>query len=233
MFGEQNPINQRFKVNEGWEFIVSGVFSDIPDNSHLKIDILITRKSLHYFIKNFDNKTSRLRMESDSGSTEPAPSVRWLWDHPNVYTYIRLKKNVDKQLIARSFPGIYEKYTGHLIAVGQKSKFILQPVQSIHLDSHFSNELSPNSDRRNIAILNVIAILALAMSWVIFINFQITQSMERSKEFGLKKVFGVSSSSLLGQIMLQSVIINTIAILLSFLIFYLLRGELSDFLQMT
>ena len=229
LFGRQNPLNQRFKVNEGWEFIVSGVFSNIPDNSHLKIDILVTRKSLHYFINNFDNKTSRLRMESDSGSKEPAPSVHWLWDNPNVYTYIRLKKNVDKQSIARSFPGIYEKYTGHLIAVGQKSKFILQPVQSIHLDSHFSNELYPNSDRRNIAILNVIAVLALAMSWVIFINFQITQSMERSKEFGLKKVFGVSSYSLLGTIMLQSLIINTIAILLSFLIFLSAEGKTERF----
>jgi len=232
LFGKQNPINQRFKVNEGWEFIVSGVFANIPDNSHLKIDILVTRKSLHYFINNFDNKTSGLRMESDSGSAEPAPSVRWLWDHPNVYTYIRLKKNVDKQLIARAFERIYEKYTGHLIAVGQKSKFILQPVKSIHLDSHFSNELRPNSDRRNLAVLNVIAMLALIMSWVIFINFQITQSIERSREFGLKKVFGVSPFSLLGNIILQSAIINTISILLSFLIFFILRGKLSDFLQM-
>ncbi len=232
LFGKNDPLNQRFKVNEGWEFIVSGVFADMPGNSHLKIDILITRKTLHYFINNFDNKTSKLRVEPDSGSGEPAPSVRWLWNNPNVYTYIMLKKNVDKQLIVRTFPGIYEKYTGHLIALGQKSKFILQPVQSIHLDSHFSSELSPNSDRRNIAILNIIGILALAMSWVIFINFQITQSMERSKEFGMKKIFGESSSGVLGQIMLQSLFINIIAILLSFLTFYLLRGKLTNFLQL-
>jgi putative ABC transport system permease protein len=231
LYGNQNPINKRFKVNEGWEFIVSGVFADIPDNSHLRIDILITRKTLHYFINNFDNKTSGLKMEPDSVSGEPAPSVRWLWENPNVYTYIRLSKNVDKSLIVKSFPGIYKKYTGHLIVQGQKSQFILQPVQSIHLDSHLSNELSLNSDRKNIVILYIIAILALAMSWVIFINFQITQSMERSKEFGMKKVFGSSSSELLSQIMLQSLVINCIAMLLSFLIYYLLRWKLSDFLQ--
>jgi putative ABC transport system permease protein len=231
LFGEKDPLNQSFKVNEGWEFIVSGVFADMPRNSHLKIDILITRKTLHYFINNFDNKTSGLRMEPDSVSGEPAASVRWLWDHPNVYTYIRLRKNVDKDMIARYFPEIYKKYTGHLIEQGQQSKFMLQPVTSIHLDSHLSNELAHNSDRKNITILYVIAILALAMSWVIFINFQITQSMERSGEFGMKKVFGISSSELLGQIILQSLLINSMAILFSFLIFYLLRGVLSDFLQ--
>jgi putative ABC transport system permease protein len=232
LFGEKNPVNQRFKVNEGWEFIVSGIFSDIPDNSHLKIDILITRRTLHYFINNFDNKTSRLRTDAGSGSAEPAPSVRWLWEHPNVYTYIRLKKNADKESVYRSFPVIYEKYTGHLLALGQKSRFILQPVQSIHLDSHYSSELTPNSDRRTIAILYVIAILALAMSWVIFINFQITQSMERTREFGLKKVTGASSSHLLVQIILQSLIINCIAIVFSFMIFYFLRWNLSHFLQL-
>ena len=231
LFGSKDPMNQRFKLNEGWEFIVSGVFSDMPENSHLKIDILITRKSLHYFINNFDNNTSALREESVSASSEPAPSTRWLWESPNMYTYIRLKKNVDTSAVSRSFSRIYDNYTGHLIAAGQKSKFILQPLQSIHLDSHFNDELSPNSDRKSIFVLYVIAILALAMSWVIFINFQITQSMERSKEFGLKKVTGASSSNILGQIMLQSLIINSTGVLLAFAIFFLLKGRLSDYMQ--
>jgi putative ABC transport system permease protein len=231
LFGNHNPINQHFKVNEGWEFIVSGVFSDIPENSHLKIDILITRKTLHYFINNFDNSTSRLRKGSESGSLEPAPSIRWLWENPNVYTYIRLKKNVDKEVVTQAFSPIYKKYTGHLIATGQRSRFILQPVRSIHLNSHYADEITPNSDKRTITILYIIAILALAMSWVIFINFQITQSMERAKEFGLKKIMGAGTSNLIGQIVLQSVIINAAAILFAFTIFYLIRGNFYNYLQ--
>jgi putative ABC transport system permease protein len=231
LFGRQNPVNKRFKVNEGWEFVVSGVFSDMPENSHLKIDILITRKTLHYFINNFDNNTSTLRAGSYSGSLEPAPSTPWLWENPNVYTYIRLKKNIDKESVIRDFPAIYEKYTGHLLATGQKSRFILQPVPSIHLNSHYSGELTANQERKTIVVLHIIAILALAMSWVIFINFQITQSLERAKEFGLKKIAGAGTADLLGQVMLQSVIINTVAILLAFGIFFLLRGNLYDYLQ--
>jgi putative ABC transport system permease protein len=231
LFGKQDPVNQRFKVNEGWEFIVSGVFSDIPENSHLKIDILITRNTLHYFINNFDNRTSKLRPGTGSGSLEPAPSTRWLWENPNVYTYIRLKKNADKELVMQGFSWIYKKYTGHLIATGQKSRFILQPVRSIHLNSHYADEISSNFDKRTITVLYVIAILALAMSWVIFINFQITQSMERVKEFGLKKIAGAGTSNLLGQIMMQSVIINFVSILLTFGIFSLLRWNFYNYLQ--
>lgn len=231
LFGNSDPVGQRFKVNEGWEFIVSGVFADIPENSHLKIDILVTRQTLYYFIKNFDNRSSTLKSVSVSGSLEPDPSSRWLWDNPNVYTYFRLKKKVDKESVMSSFSGICEKYTKHLTAAGQKSRFILQPVQSIHLDSKYNNELSLNSEKRSIAVLYVIAILALAMSWIIFINFQITQSIGRAKEIGLKKVIGAGSAKILSQIVLQSVIINIFAILLAFSIFFLLSGGLSVYLQ--
>jgi putative ABC transport system permease protein len=70
--------------------------------------------------------------------------------------------------------------------------------------------MSANIDSRIISALWVVAILALLMSWVIFINFQITQSVERAKEMGLKKVVGASSSSLRIQIVLQSVLMNAV-----------------------
>jgi len=232
LFGRKDPLNGRFKLNEGWEFIVSGTFADIPENSHLKIDILITRKSLSYFVRNFDNSTSTLRTVPVSGPAEPAPSSRGFWGNPNVYTYIRLKKNAGEEMVTRSLPGLSEKYTAHLIANDQKSRFILQPVHSIHLDSHLDGELFMNSDRKTITALYAIAILALAMSWIIFINFQITQSMERSKEFGFRKIAGAGASSLLSQIVLQSIIINSIAIVLAFIILFLLRSRLSDYLQL-
>lgn len=232
LFGRKDPLNQRFKLNEGWEFIVSGVFTDIPENSHLKIDILITRNSLRYFVRNFDNSTSTLRIEPVSTSAEAAPSARWLWENPQVYTYIRLKKNIDTELVKQSFSKICEKYTAHLIAAGQKSELILQLVQSIHLESHYDGELSPNSDWKTVAALYIIAVLALVMSWIIFINFQITQNMERAKEIGLKKIAGATSPDLLSQIVLQSVIITSTGIVLAFGIFYLLKGQLGNYLQL-
>jgi len=232
LFGRNDPLNERFKLNEGWEYIVSGVFADLPENSHLKVDILISRKSLFYFLANFDNLTSTLRMEPISQSLEPAPSAQWLWQNPTSYTYIRLKKNVDLASVSDKFQTIYEKYTRHLTEVGQKSNLILQPVKSIHTGSRLEQELSLNSDQKTIAALYLIAFLVLAMSWIIFINFQITQSVERAKEFGLKKVVGASSSNLLLQIILQSVIINIAGIAMAFGVFFLFRGQMENYLDL-
>jgi putative ABC transport system permease protein len=93
------------------------------------------------------------------------------------------------------------------------------------------DELSPNAEGKTIAVLYVIGILALAMSWIIFINFQITRSIGRAKEIGMKKLLGASSSDILFQIVSHSVIIISIAILLASVIFSLSRGELSNYLQ--
>ena len=230
LFGRKDPLNERFKLNEGWEFIVAGVIADLPENSHLKIDILISRQSLFYYLSHFDNSTSTLRMETVKGSLEPAPTATWLWSDPMSYTYIRLKNKVDLSLIPDKFLPIYEKYTRHLIDAGMKSNFIFQPIQDIHTTSRLNQELSPNSDQKTIAALYAIAILIIVMSWIVFINFQITQSVERAKEIGLMKVAGASSFSLNSQIMLQSLLINGISTVLAFILFFLLREKLTGYL---
>ncbi|MCG6189808.1 ABC transporter permease [Maribellus maritimus] len=229
LFGQKDPLNEHFKLNEGWEFVVAGVFADIPENSHLKADILISRESLYYYITHFDNATSKLRLEPITGSLEPPSSSGRLWRNPQAYTYFRLKKNVKISSVSQKFPAIYKKYTSHLIEDGQKSAFILQPVKSIHANSDFEQEISPNTDSKTISALYIIAFLILVMSWIIFVNFQITQIIERAKEIGLKKVGGASSSGLLSQITLQSVMINAFSILLALGLFFALRGQLSRY----
>src|ERR1035437_8069345 len=232
LFGQKNPLNKHFKLNEGWEFIVAGVFVDLPENSHLRIDILISSKSLSYYVRHFDNKTSTLRLNDVANIYEPDPSSEWLWKNADKYTYIRLKSNADLASVLRNFKIINEKYLRNSTASGEKSKFILQPVASIHAESNLNNELSPNSDPKTITALYVIAILVLLMSWIIFINFRITQSLERAKEAGMRKVVGATPVNLLSQIVLESVIFNGLAMLLAFGIFFLLRIQLSNYLEL-
>ena len=50
LYGSKNPIGEKFKLNEGWEFIVKAVFEDIPANSHLSADVIGSYGSLFYYI---------------------------------------------------------------------------------------------------------------------------------------------------------------------------------------
>ncbi len=230
LFGNGNALGKHFKVNEGWEFIVSGVFADIPDNSHLKVDIMGTCDQLFYYMGHFDNATSSLRPDDSGKSSLPNPSQTWLWSNPEAFTYVKLKKGASLANVTSGFGNIYNKYTAHLLAEQQKSEFVMQPVSSIHTGPILERDLSTTMDSKTIAALWVVAILALLMSWIIFINFQITQSVERAKEMGLKKIAGARSSDLSMQIIQHSVIINLVSVILAFGIFFVLRKSLSNYL---
>jgi ABC-type antimicrobial peptide transport system permease subunit len=63
-------------------------------------------------------------------------------------------------------------------------------------------------------------------------NFQITQSAERAKEMGLKKVVGANLMGLSMQIVLQSVLMNAVGMILAFGVFFTLRKTLSSYLEL-
>lgn len=48
LFGNENPLNKEITLNEGWKFLVKSVFEDIPENSHIKVDVLGSYQSLFY-----------------------------------------------------------------------------------------------------------------------------------------------------------------------------------------
>jgi putative ABC transport system permease protein len=232
LFGTENALGKSFKINEGWEFIVSGVFADIPQDSHIKMDLLGTCNQLFYYMGHFDYATSTLRHDPSALSSLPNPSSSWLWTNPDAYTYVKLKSCTSLADVTAGFANIYKKYLTNLLASGIKSEFVMQPISTIHTGPNREHELSVNTDSRTISALWVVAILTLLMSWVIFINFQITQSVERAKEIGLKKVVGANSTSLSVQIVLQSVLINAVGMILAFGIFFLLRKTLSGYLEL-
>jgi putative ABC transport system permease protein len=232
LFGSENVLGKSFKINEGWEFTVSGVFADIPQDSHLKMDMLGTCNQLFYYMSHYDYTTSNLRPDPSAQSSMPNPSSSWLWTNPDAYTYVKLKKGSSVADVTAGFGNIYKKYTANLLASGIKSEFVVQPISSIHTGPNLEHEMSVNTDSRTISALWVVAILALLMSWVIFINFQITQSVERAKEMGLKKVVGANSTNLSIQIVLQSVLMNAVGMVLAFVVFFTLRKTLSGYLEL-
>ena len=43
-----------------WEFVVNSVFDDVPENSHIKFDLILQRKALLYYMRNFDYTIGQL-----------------------------------------------------------------------------------------------------------------------------------------------------------------------------
>jgi putative ABC transport system permease protein len=201
-FGDKDAMGETMLFHRGERGIstlkVTGVFKDVPANSHLHTDFLVSFKSLEFYE----------RLTTD-----------WGWG--NFYTYVKLASHTEAAAVEAKFPALLKKYLTYLAddpANGYTVKLALQPVQGIHLDSKLWGEIEPNGDRRTINFLAVIALFILVIAWVNYINFAIAKSAESIKEISIRKISGSNLWQLIGQLMTESAIVNSLAILISVVI---------------
>ena len=201
-FGNEDPMGQIILFHRGERVTntlkVTGVFKDVPANSHLHTDFLVSFKSLEFYE----------RLTTD-----------WGWG--NFYTYVRLAPHTEAAAVEAKFPTLLKKYLTYLAedpANGYTVKLTLQPVPDIHLDSKLWGESEPNGDRRTINFLAIIALFIMIIAWVNYINFAIAKSAESIKEISIRKISGSNIWQLIGQLMAESALVNALAILISIVI---------------
>jgi putative ABC transport system permease protein len=204
-FGDEDPVGKVMRNNGAEEYKITGVFKDVPENTHLQVDALFSFNSLY----------------SIFGPQGIQYLTSWGWvGYP---TYIELKPGVDpKEFESKMARGIELKIGEELARADQKIVFHLQPLTSIHLSSHFNHEVSANGDQSTVDFLSIIAVLILAMSWINYISLTTARSMERSKEVGIRKVLGSNRTQLVRQFLVESFVFNFIAFAVSFLLVILL-----------
>ena len=112
---------------------------------------------------------------------------------------------------------------------------MLQPLSSIHLNSNLLQESEPeeNGDSETVYFLGLIALLILIIAWVNYINLATAKSLERSKEVGVRKVMGAFKSTIATQFLIESLLINLLALVLSILIVVIILPYFAQFTQST
>lgn len=208
LFGNGDPQGKRFKLNEGWEFYVSGVFEDLPRSTHMPMEMLIGYPSLFFYMSNFDNATGQLTDRFPDAYRGPSASSANSWRFNNSYTYVLLKKGVSVADLEAKLPDFAKRYTQHLATRGIRCVHHLQSIRSIHLDSHLNREITVNGDKKMVVALGIIAVIILCIAWINFINLTMVRAIERAKETGLRKVVGAQRFEIFQQFMLESFLMN-------------------------
>ena len=70
--------------------------------------------------------------------------------------------------------------------------------------------------------LFMIGIFILGIAWINYINLSTARSVERAREVGVRKVLGAIRGELIRQFLLESVLMNVIALVLSLVVAYML-----------
>jgi putative ABC transport system permease protein len=206
IFGDEDPIDKAIRIgNDTARFIISGVMSDIPGNSHFEANILT------------------------SFMTNPR-SQNPIWLSNSFSTYLLLKPNSNFETVDQKIPAMLEKYVGpevqrfmgisidDFIAQGNKYNYFLQNLTDIRLDPSIQQEFKPASDPKYLLIFGSVSILIVLIAAINFMNLATAQASRRAKEVGIKKVAGSTRGMLIGQFLSESFVLSLISLFIALII---------------
>jgi putative ABC transport system permease protein len=198
-FGQESALGKDLRLNGDLMMKVTGVIEDVPANSHLQFDILLSFSTIRHELGDmYDN---------------------WGWSI--FYTYVRLEDNADVDAIRAKFPALKDKYYGPEINSPRKWGFNLQPITDIHLKSNLEGEQSPVGNERTVYFLSILAAFILVVAWINYVNLSTAKALQRSKEVGLRKTAGATRVQLVIQFLFDTVTINAFALVISVIIIVL------------
>jgi putative ABC transport system permease protein len=89
------------------------------------------------------------------------------------------------------------------------------PLENIHLKSNGLFEMKESSSKININLFIIISFVILLVSLLNFINLTIAKLIKRSKEIGLNKLVGANNWQLLGQVVIEVLVLCSFSIAIS------------------
>lgn len=196
-FGKENPIGKTLQLSTDWQggdYVVEGVFADIPANSHLHFDFVFSIQNL---LKN-----------------EQFANGGWYWT--NFYTYLLLKPHTLPKSLESRLASVIDTHLGRqLRRYNLKQRFVLQPVSTIHLYSQTASEVEANGKIEIVYLLTIVALLVLAIGWLNYINLATAKGIDRAKEVGIRKALGSEKSQLIKQFLFESFALNLVSMIIA------------------
>jgi putative ABC transport system permease protein len=193
-FKGESALNKTLVMQDSLSFIVTGVMSNVPSNSHIQFDMLISFSTFPMFVKDFSY---------DEG-----------WGQINMRNYILLKQGTDFKAFEEKSKNIYTERAGEMLKNWGVSAYVgFEPMNDIYLKSGGGNGLGPLGSIDRLYLLSGIAIFVIVLACINFVNLATARSVYRAKEVGLRKVSGSTRKALIGQFLSESFILTTIALL--------------------
>lgn len=201
IFGDENPIGKSLKLDNNEHYRITGIYSDIPHNSHFNFEMICSLSSI-----------------------EDASQPNWL--SMNYVTYLILDKNTDidalkekmNRMMEKLMEPLFKQFMGLTIEEFKedgRAVYSLQKLTDIHLKSDLSGEVGENSDIRYVYIFALIAFFILLVACINFMNLSTARSSGRAKEVGIRKVAGANKTNLIRQFLAESVLMALLSFILA------------------
>ncbi len=213
-FGNSDPMGQRLLVNmndsngRGAYYTVTGVMPDAPLNAHVTFTMIASFKTIEV--------------------AHPEVLTVDGWGDASYYTYLLLKKGVDREAFSKKITRFYKKYVGDRYDAWKNIySYKLQSLGDIHLHSNLRYEIMTTGSAAYVYIFATIGIFILLLAGINYMNLATVHSVSRAKEVGIKKVVGAERKQLIIQYLLEAVLVALIALILALVLSAVLQPAFS------
>lgn len=194
-FGESDPIGRtlQISVDDPRNYRIAGVFRDIPDNSDLKLSVLIPLP------QTIDNPN-------------------WFnWGSSSLQTFLRFKTPAEAAAFERALPSFVERRA--MATMGENASDALSlrllPIADMHLTPEGP---TPASRKLTVVTLGMVGILTLLIALVNYVNLATARAELRAREVAMRKVLGADRSAIRRQFLAEAVVTVACASLIGLMI---------------
>ena len=196
----QSAMGGLLMLNNTATVKITGILDDIPANTDFRLAIIASYETMKKHPVAYNYRTSWGSVASDFQAfmlLSPGASL----------------KTINQQLIDFS-----NKHLNTRPGNDENKFLFLRPLSSVHFDTRFSNFGDHVITKTTIWTLSLIGLFIIIMACINFINLSTAQAVNRSKEIGIKKVLGSNKRQLFWQMMGETAIIVTAAIVFAVII---------------
>lgn len=188
LFGDEDPMGKVVKRDNVDNFIVTGIIADPPVNSRFNFEYLIPWS----FLISKDGEEQN-------------------WGNNSVKNFVMLKANASLASAQEKLKGMRKKYQENYDGIDM----FIYPLEKWRLYGNFENGVESGGRIELVRLFIIISGFILLIACINFMNLSTARSEKRAKEVGIRKTIGAVRSSLIRQFLSESILLVTIAFILS------------------
>ena len=209
MGGISSVIGKTFEsqTKPGKIFTIGGVFESLPNNTHLKYDIVIS-------------------MASVGNVLWEGSSINWT-GNDRYFAYVKLYPGIETENLKEEVEKMRNKYLPmeELEKAGVEIDYDFVPLNKIHTGDE--------TTKQTMWILSILAISLLFTAVMNYVLVAISLLVSRSKEMAINKCYGASEKNIYYRMLLETGVDIFISLAIATLLILFLRGAILSLLGTT
>ncbi len=208
IFGNNDPVGEILRTDDN-SLEVTGVYEDVPTNSHIRPNALISASTI------------------DRNNAQS-------WGSFSIFTYVLLNESANPKAVEAKLNEIIDQYVAVIFdQYNITVKYEMINIQDIHLYSTFEGEPEAVGDISYVYIFGAVALFLILIASINYMNLATARSMKRALEVGVRKVMGAQRGMIVGQFMTESIVLTFTALAVSILMLLVLVPLLNSQLDLS